>query len=102
MRKYKYHNKHKKHRRYTLWSKIRYRLKRITKKLWKNDFIKATVLRFIQYMLMIASPLLGISSLMMFSASIIMGIVFIVSSILCCCAVFGIRYYLGSVIRIRK
>jgi Kef-type K+ transport system membrane component KefB len=69
-----------------------------------NDFLRGTLGRLVQIVLAIIGILFLFISVMSCSfssqhGSIVMGWIFFILGILCFCAIYGIRYWLGTIIR---
>lgn len=70
-----------------------------------RDFLRGTLGKFLQILLALASVVLIFSGLLscgsLTTGGTILGWVLFILGILCGCGVFGIRYWLGHVIRMR-
>lgn len=67
-----------------------------------KDFIKGTLGKFLQVILAIVGAIFFVVSLVACgSGEIVGGGIFMALSILSFCAIFGIRYWLGHIIRTR-
>jgi len=76
-------------------------MSKFTRGLWKNDFVRGTVCKLLQVVLLILGLGFGACGVVNWVQGNNVGWVYIIIAIVCFCARYGVKYYLGSIVRFR-